>query len=344
MKTVAVSVLRGQISMSDFKIEVLKYPTEEDWQWVKLLAMNTMGKSYLMDKDMSISLKKKYLKSEHSPIRVLNFIIKMEIPYCNSVHFVRHKMGVEHFVQSQRNDRQDNYDRHAARQDAPVSHIMYVNAQELMFMARRRLCGKADADTQKIMRMIVKEVLKTNPEFEEVLVPNCQYLHSCPEFQPCGRWKEAPLAANSQLKVPYTPSCLDRLKEYDPTELDEFIDAGNAKKIKYGSMLRQIFLRLGDWVAHDSDVEIINENIQFAGSDVPEKVTQVYITGTCRTNGRSKRCLVAELFTGHNMNTGEYTINLSIPDVKCEPITAELCVEAMQVFLESLPWDSPQKI
>ena len=144
--------------------------------------------------------------------------------------------------------------------------------------------------------------------------------------------------------MPYTPSCLDRLKEYDPTELDEFIEAGNAKKIKYGSMLRQIFLRLGDWVGHDSDVEIINENIQFAGSDVPEKVTQVYITGTCRTNGRSKRRLVAELFTGHNMNTGEYTINLSIPDVKCEPITAELCVEAMQVFLESLPWDASPKL
>ena len=54
-----------------------------------------------------IELKKKYLTSEHSPIRYLRFIIRMEIPYCNSVHFVRHKLGVEHFVQSQRNDRQD---------------------------------------------------------------------------------------------------------------------------------------------------------------------------------------------------------------------------------------------
>jgi hypothetical protein len=68
---------------------------------------------------------------------------------------------------------------------------MLVNAQELMFMARRRLCGMADKDTQKIMRMIVKEVLKTNPEFKEVLVPNCEYLHSCPEFFSCGRWKGA---------------------------------------------------------------------------------------------------------------------------------------------------------
>ena len=65
---------------------------------------------------------------------------------------------------------------------------MLVNAQELMFMARKRLCGKADIDTQKIMRMIVKEVLKTNPEFEDVLVPQCRYLRECPEFFPCGRY------------------------------------------------------------------------------------------------------------------------------------------------------------
>jgi hypothetical protein len=40
------------------------------------------------------------------------------------------------------------------------------------------------------MRMIKEEVLKTNPEFEDVLVPNCQYLRECPEFKSCGRWKE----------------------------------------------------------------------------------------------------------------------------------------------------------
>lgn len=142
-----------------------------------------------MDKEMSLELKKKYLKSEHSPIRLLNFIIKMEIPYYNSVHFARHKFGVEHFVQSQRNDRQNQYDRKSAPQDAMVSHIMYINAQELMTMSHKRLCGQADIDTRKIMQTIVKEVLKTNPEFEDVLVPNCQYLHRCPEFFPCGRYK-----------------------------------------------------------------------------------------------------------------------------------------------------------
>lgn len=175
--------------MTNFKVEVLRHPTEEDWQWVKKLALNTVGKDYFMDKEMSLELKKKYLKSEHSPIRTLNFIIKMEIPYCDSVCFVRHKMGTEHFVQSQRNDRQDKFDRYVEPQGHMVTHIMYVNAQELMFMARKRLCGMASKNCQKIMRMIKAEILKTNPEFADVLVPNCEYLHSCPEFKSCGRWK-----------------------------------------------------------------------------------------------------------------------------------------------------------
>lgn len=176
--------------MPDYNVEILQHPTEDDWQTVKLLALNTMGKNYMKDKEMSQELKAKYLRSEHSPIRALQFIIKMEIPYYVSTHLVRHKYGVEHFIQSQRNDRQDKYDREQAPQGALVSHIMLVNAQALMAMSRKRLCGKADKTTQKVWRTVVKKVLETNPEFKEVLVPNCEYLHSCPEFQSCGRWKE----------------------------------------------------------------------------------------------------------------------------------------------------------
>ena len=36
----------------EFKVEVLRHPTEEDWQWVKKLALNTVGKDYFMDKEM----------------------------------------------------------------------------------------------------------------------------------------------------------------------------------------------------------------------------------------------------------------------------------------------------
>ena len=101
--------------------------------------------------------------------------------------FSRHFIGVTHFVQSQRNDRQDNYDRTKAPQDATVSHIMYINAQELMFMARRRLCTQADVFTHKVMEEICRQVIILCPEFNGTLEPMCSYRGGrCTEFNCCG--------------------------------------------------------------------------------------------------------------------------------------------------------------
>jgi hypothetical protein len=112
----------------------------------------------------------------------------MEIPYWVSVHFCRHNHGVVHFVSTQRDDRHP--EETVSRADKPqgeiVSHIMYINAQELMFMARKRLCNQASPETREVMQMIRDEVLKTNPEFKEFLVPACTYQGgNCHEFVPC---------------------------------------------------------------------------------------------------------------------------------------------------------------
>lgn len=167
-------------------ITILKHPEEQDWAWVKTCTLNTVGKT-------STSLptdewKKKILASEHSPIRELWFGIKMEIPYWVSVHFVRHHIGVNHYVQTQRDDRTDKV---ISRADTPqgnyVSHIMSINAQELMFMARKRLCMQASTETRQVMQEICKQVIEVNPEFEEFLVPLCSYRNgACTEFKPCG--------------------------------------------------------------------------------------------------------------------------------------------------------------
>ena len=169
----------------DFKVEILKHPTEEDWMWCKTCTLNTVGK--VSAKLPTDEWKNKLIQAEHSPLRELWFGIKMTIPSYVSVHFVRHHIGVNHYVQSQRNDRQTNYDRTKAPQDAMVSHIMSVNAQELVFMAHKRLCGQADAFTRRVMQEIVKQVIENNPEFKEVLVPLCGYRNGkCTEFHCCG--------------------------------------------------------------------------------------------------------------------------------------------------------------
>jgi len=173
----------------DFKVEILKYPTEEDWIWCKTCTLNTVGK--VSAKLPTDEWKKKLVQAEHSPLRELWFGIKMTIPSYVSVHFVRHHIGVNHYVQSQRNDRQTNYDRTKAPQDAMVSHIMSVNAQELVFMSHKRLCGQADVFTRRVMQEIVKQVTNINPEFKDVLVPLCGYRNGkCTEFNCCGLNKQ----------------------------------------------------------------------------------------------------------------------------------------------------------
>ena len=169
----------------NFKVELLKYPTDEDWMLTKLCTLNTVGKT--STKLPTDEWKHQLLLSEHSPIRTLNFCFKLTIPYWVSVHLVRHKYGIEHFVQSQRNDRQDKYDRTQAPQGELVSHIIYVNAQELMFIARRRLCTQASKETRDVVEEMCRLVEEACPEFIGCFEPMCSYRGGrCTEFDPCG--------------------------------------------------------------------------------------------------------------------------------------------------------------
>lgn len=174
--------------MERFEIEIIRHPTEEDWKRCKLLALNTMGKKYT-GTEVTTEWKQKMLKAKHSPIRTLMFTIRLNIPYFVSVHLVRHKFGIEHYVMSQRNDRQTEYDRELAPQNQPVSYVMDVNAEELMFIANRRLCSLADKTTRYVVYLMLKEVEKVNPEFVGFFKPMCEYLHECPEFKSCGYWE-----------------------------------------------------------------------------------------------------------------------------------------------------------
>lgn len=178
--------------MQEFIVEVIRHPEKDDWERCKSFALSTEGKEY-KGKPVTDDWKVKILKAGHSPIRTLMFTIKMEIPYYISVHFVRHKFGVEHYAQYQRNDRQNKYDRAIAPQNEIVMYTMDINAQELIFMANRMLCGKAYVDTRYVMQAICREVLKTNPEFAELLVPMCEAKRGCDEMLYCGYYEKIKL-------------------------------------------------------------------------------------------------------------------------------------------------------
>lgn len=197
----------------EIKVELLKYPDEKDLMWVKTCTLNTVGKT--STKAPTEEWIKKLVEAEHSPARELWFGIKMTIPYWVSVHFVRHHIGVNHYVMTQRNDRQSNYDRNKAPQGQFVNHIMSVNAQELIFMAHKRLCSQASVETRRVMQMIRDEVIKVAPYMKDVLVPLCEYRNGkCTEMYPCGRAKKS--AIETVKNWDYDPIAIENKVDIEP--------------------------------------------------------------------------------------------------------------------------------
>lgn len=133
-------------------ITLLKYPTDEDWSFAKQCALVTIGKKMKTAPDM---------EWKHSILRA------------------------RPFIRSQRNDRQSEYNRNAARQDAPVDMIWCMNAEELLTIAEKRLCHLAAKETRDVAKEICALVIAQCPEFAGLLTPPCVQALVCREMNPC---------------------------------------------------------------------------------------------------------------------------------------------------------------
>ena len=171
------------------KVEIVKYPTTEDWLLVKKCTLVTVGKE--TNNPPTENFKRDILRARHSPIRELKFVFYLtDIPYWVSVHLCRH-IHAQPYVKTQRNDRQSAYDRENAPQNAPVDMMWSMNAEELITIANKRLCNMASKETRELVRMICREVKKVCPEFTEELVPMCvRNGFVCYEMFPCGEREE----------------------------------------------------------------------------------------------------------------------------------------------------------
>lgn len=172
----------------EVSVELLKYPDEEVWKEIKQRALVTIGKKAVTPP--SLEWKKSILRARHSPIRwgMVSFRIT-NLPYWVHAELARHHEGCEKYVKSQRNDRQDDYDRNAARQDAPVNMIYDFNLEAIMTLANKRLCGQATPEARKVVSMMCVALLEKCPEFSGLLVPYCMYWGRCNEMHPCGRFQ-----------------------------------------------------------------------------------------------------------------------------------------------------------
>ena len=173
------------------KITLREYPKEYDWMEVKARALVTVGKTPVNAPDSE--WKHEILEARHSPIRRLLYSFQIEgIPSWVATHLARH-VHAQPYIKSQRNDRQGEYDRNAARQDAPVNMIWDVNGEELMEIANKRLCKMAAKETRDVVRMCCRLALDVTPEYAGLLVPMCVHHGGvCHEMRGgCGRYKDA---------------------------------------------------------------------------------------------------------------------------------------------------------
>lgn len=168
-------------------VEIIRSPEERDWFGVRRRALVTVGKLPNPDKETSLEWQKKMLRCRHSPIRYLRFSFYLkDIPYWLHAELCRHHIGIEKYVKSQRDDRNNNdIPRSEKPQGALVNMIVDINAESLMTLMNKRLCGCATKEMQELMLLMRKEVIWKNPEFTDFLVPMCIYQHECKEFSSC---------------------------------------------------------------------------------------------------------------------------------------------------------------
>lgn len=166
------------------KTNILK--VKGTWQDVKNAAMTTIGINPT-SKEPSKDWIRRMLLCEHSPIRkkIINWKW-LDLKYWISVHFVRHKFGIEHFVKSQRPDRTGNRNnRDDMPQNTLVNHECEANAQAIINISRKRLCKMAMPETRQTWQDFLNELNKIEPELVNVCVPDCIYRGWCYEYNSC---------------------------------------------------------------------------------------------------------------------------------------------------------------
>ena len=168
------------------KIEVKKLI---GWGEVLDAARFTVRKQPLdkADEEVSLKFKKRMMISEHSPVRLLTFRIRVyDVPKFVIMHLVRHHEGIEKFVCTNRPDRNGNKTtRHEQHDDDLVNCQFVCNAQALINISKVRLCFKAEKETRELWQEIQKAIKPVDSVMWEAMVPSCCYRGYCPEDNSC---------------------------------------------------------------------------------------------------------------------------------------------------------------
>ena len=179
-----------------------------DWLRVVNAARRTWGKEPI-DHEPSDKFKRQILLAEHSPIRLLEYDFTIEdIRQWVTVHLVRHHVGCEKFVHSQRQDINDEVEVITKRlieilkeegllregwrerdymfQGESNEMDMTCNAQSFMSISRKRLCyGCPSPETRQAWEVVIEALREVDPILAEKCGPDCIYRGFCTEGKKC---------------------------------------------------------------------------------------------------------------------------------------------------------------
>jgi thymidylate synthase ThyX len=124
----------------------------------------------------------------HSPVRAVIYRFYFEgVPTFVSVHLVRHHIGVQPYVQSQREDK-TKIPREDRRQTDLVNMLFDINPNGLLSIAKARLCSKASIETREVV-IAIKKALEGGDEYDKAvaayMMAPCEWYKQCFEMRPC---------------------------------------------------------------------------------------------------------------------------------------------------------------
>lgn len=173
--------------------------------------------SFSTSKESKMDLATAY-RLGHSSIRTQRFEIELrDIPQFVANQLVRHHVGVDWVMKSKRPDRggsdfkqqcfelardlkvsaltgtliEDDFEeiinlpKHYDRY-APTDLWCDINAEALINMAHKRICGKASKETIEVVATIRDKVAEVDPDLAKHMVSQCIYRGVCPETKSCG--------------------------------------------------------------------------------------------------------------------------------------------------------------
>lgn len=162
------------------------------WEQCKKAALYTIGKTKVVNQPTDEWIDG-MLRCEHSPIREKVFHIEIKgLPYWIANHIRTHFIGANYYMSTSREDRTENgTPRSELPQTAPVNLLISANAQALINISRKRLCGQSAPDTIALWEAVQETMAEHCPVMAKYMNRECEYRNGfCPEKKPCKRFKK----------------------------------------------------------------------------------------------------------------------------------------------------------